>query len=121
MVRSMPRWAFLCLPGLYTHTPRYSLVSMSQTRRPSSSPGLAPVSSCRSISAATCLLTCFFVSFTISMSTGRARKEKHNAVVPLTGQLVWNAQQRWPILLRNGVMKRLAGRGMCSTLGEDGR
>ena len=57
----------------------------------------------------------------ISMSTGRARKEKHNAVVPLTGQLVWNAQQRWPILLRNGVMKRLAGRGMCSALGEDGR
>lgn len=51
----------------------------------------------------------------ISMSTGRARKEKRNAVVPLTGQLVWNAQQRLPILLRKGVMKRLAGRGMCST------
>ena len=57
----------------------------------------------------------------ISMSTGRARKEKHNAVVPLTGQLVWNAQQRWPVLLRKCVTKCLAGRGMYSTLWDDGR
>ena len=57
----------------------------------------------------------------LSRSTGLARKEKRNAVVPLTGWLVWNAQQRWPILLHKCVTKRLAGRGMYSTLWDDGR